>query len=336
MRHSSAFLGQDALCLQNQSGGEGQDRNAWRTWKLSAGSLRAAASLPAQVRRLPLTVTAVLTVFFLLVLGASPSIWASPSYSESTSRASIEDGGDLLTDAQERDLLTQAEDLAERTDFELRIVTTDDARGRTSRDYAEHYFESLTEDGPDTAAGVCYLIDMDNRQFYMATYGQARYYLTDKRIDRILDQAYEEIEEQNYAGVFSAMLDGTEGAYDRGIQDGTRIYNEDTGAYTVYHKPHTMDYWKLAVSALAGLGAFLAVLLTVKGTYAMSFSSSDGYDARENVSLSLTGKEDRLVRHFVTSRKLPDMNVHGGGGGGVSTTHTTGGGYSAGGGGRGF
>lgn len=279
------------------------------------------------------------SVCFSLLLFSFP-VSAEPVYSELTDKASIEDRADILEDNDEEDLLDQAAKLSEETGFEIRMLTIDDADGLTTQEYAEKYFESLTSDGPDDANGEALLIDMDNREFYVATYGEVQYYLTDDRVDDLLDNAYEYASDSDFSGVFRSMLDDTQHYYSKGIADGTMIYNEDTGKTEVYHKPKEVTSGKIAGAALAGLIGFLATFLTVKGSYSMKLSSGDGFSVRDNVRLNLTGNRDLLVNHFVRTRHIPRSDSSGGsdshGGGGFTTTHTTSGGYSAGGGGRKF
>ena len=70
--------------------------------------------------------------------------------------ASVEDMAGVLTDTEEEALLEQASELAEMTGMEFRVVTTDDAEGKSAGSYAEDYFEALAED----FAGGCYLLDL--------------------------------------------------------------------------------------------------------------------------------------------------------------------------------
>ena len=153
---------------------------------------------------------------------------AQPTYSEENKKVSIEDGADLLNDVEKQYLLSQAEKVSEHSKFELRLVTTNDAEGMTTQEYAENYFESLTSGEPGIATGACYVIDMDNRQIYIATYGDLLYYLTDDRVDTLLDNAFEHISVKDYSGTLSRMLEDTWRNYQSGIQEGTLIVNTET------------------------------------------------------------------------------------------------------------
>lgn len=269
--------------------------------------------------------------------GAEPEEKTELIYASGSRLASVEDRAQLLTEEEETELLKQAAELSQKTGYELRLVTTDQTEGKTTQQFAEAYFESLTDDGPETASGASYVIDMDNRQIYIATYGGLQYYLTDARVDTLLDHAYEYVSEGEYDKTFKSMLKDTGRYYNKGIQDGTRIINRDTGEVTVYHKPKTVTPVKILISLLAGAAGFLAFFASVKGAYSMKGVSGDGFSERDQVGLTLKRRDDRLVNQFITSRRIP-RNDSGGGssGGGTTSTHTTSGGYSAGGGGRSF
>ena len=269
--------------------------------------------------------------------GAEPEEKTELIYASGSRLASVEDRAQLLTEEEETELLKQAAELSQKTGYELRLVTTDQTEGKTTQQFAEAYFESLTDDGPETASGASYVIDMDNRQIYIATYGGLQYYLTDARVDTLLDHAYEYVSEGEYDKTFKSMLKDTDRYYNKGIQDGTRIINQDTGEVTVYHKPKTVTPVKVLISLLAGTAGFLAFFASVKSAYSMKGISGDGFSERDQVGLTLKRRDDRLVNQFVTSSRIP-RNDGGGGssGGGTTSTHTTSGGYSAGGGGRSF
>lgn len=263
--------------------------------------------------------------------GAEPEEKTELIYASGSRLASVEDRAQLLTEEEETELLKQAAELSQKTGYELRLVTTDQTEGKTTQQFAEAYFESLTDDGPETASGASYVIDMDNRQIYIATYGGLQYYLTDARVDTLLDHAYEYVSEGEYDQTFESMLKDTGRYYRKGIPDGTRIVNQDTGEVTVYHKPKTVTPVKILISLLAGTAGFLAFFASVKSAYSMKEISGDGFSERDQVGLTLKRRDDRLVNQFVTSRKIPRND-----GGGTTSTHTTSGGYSAGGGGRSF
>ena len=173
-----------------------------------------------------------LTVISAGIAMLSISAFGEVTYSGITNRASIEDKADILSDEEESELLTTAEELSEETGFEIRLVTTDDAEGMESSSYAEAYFESLTE----TYEGGCYLLDLDNREYYIATYGDLIPYITDARLEELITNAGKMAKAGNWKESFSSMLGDTRKYYHEGILPGTVIYDEETGEYTTYYE----------------------------------------------------------------------------------------------------
>lgn len=171
------------------------------------------------------------------VISFSIPTFADPTYSEKTKRASIEDKADILTEEEESVLLTTAAKMSKESGFEIRIVTTNDAEGMASSDYAENYYESLSED----YEGGCYLLDLDNREYYISTYGDFRFYITDDRLDELISNAGVKARESDWMGVFTSMLADTEKYIDEGILPGTALYDVDTGEYTFYSVLDTLS-----------------------------------------------------------------------------------------------
>lgn len=267
---------------------------------------------------------------------SAKSVQAAPTYYDSSDRASIEDKADVLTDSEENELLSQAGSLSDETDFEIRVVTIDDAQGKETGEYAEDYFESLST----TFEGGCYILDLDNREYYVATYGDLQYYLTDDRIDSLLDDAYDYASSGDWEGLLASMLSDTKDFYEDGIEDGTAIYDEDTDTYTVYQAPKRITAAEGAASAVIGIIAFLILFVSTRMRYGMKIPETNDYSAKDNVRLRLDKNQDILIDRHVSSRRIPrdpPGGGHGGGGGGhISSVHHTSGGHSAGGGGRHF
>ena len=63
-------------------------------------------------------------------------------------------------------------------------MTTEDAEGKTSEEYADDYYDynGYAEDG------ALYLIDLDNGSVWISTAGKMIRYLTDERIDAVIDE----------------------------------------------------------------------------------------------------------------------------------------------------
>ena len=75
------------------------------------------------------------------------------------------------------------------------------------------------------------LIDMDNREITISTCGIAIRYLTDSRIDNILDAAYAKISNGDYNGCMHSMLTGVETYYEKGFQRDSTIMTPRRGRF---------------------------------------------------------------------------------------------------------
>ena len=256
-------------------------------------------------------------------------------YSENSALVSVEDRANLLSDSDEHKLLQLAEKLADTTGMEFRVLTIDDAEGKSTASYAEDYFESMA----DSVAGGSYILDLDNREFYVATYGDLRYYLTDDRIDTMVSHAGNYAKSSDWEGTLSSMLSDTKSYIKQGVQDGTATYDEQTGTYTYYEPPKTVTLTELLMSGVIGLLGFFSMFLTNKRRYQMKVPETNDYQMKDNIHLNLKVRNDRLINKHVHRRLIPKDNDSGKGGGGgihISSVHTTSGGHSAGGGGGKF
>ena len=70
------------------------------------------------------------------------------------------------------------------------------------KSYADDFYmdNGYYDNGMD--GGILFLIDMDNRQVWISTAHDMRYYLTDERLEDVIDAGYEELTEEKYALCF--------------------------------------------------------------------------------------------------------------------------------------
>ena len=103
-------------------------------------------------------------------------------------------------------------------------------------------------------AGGCYLLDLDNREYYVATYGDLRYILTDDRIDTLVSNAGSYARNGDWEGTLSSMMSDTKTYINDGVQEGTALYDVETGTYTFYEPPKSMtsikQYYFVVTDAL--------------------------------------------------------------------------------------
>lgn len=242
----------------------------------------------------------------------------------------LADQAGLLSETEAEEINHRLAELEGRTGWEFMALTTDDAGGEDATSYAESWFDKYT--GKDD--GVICVVDMDNREIVVRAFGEAMYYITDNRTERILDAGYEEISEEKYAATLQAMLEEVENAYRTENADKNYLYDEDTGE--VIRHPHKRSITLSEILIALGLAVVAggAIIFGIFGKYRLKFGGYK-YPIEKNGRVNLTAKEDRLVNSFVTRRHIPKQTSSGGGGS-QSTIHTGSGGRSSSGGSRKF
>lgn len=247
---------------------------------------------------------------------------AAAAQQTSGNAGGIFDGADLLTDSEEQALKEKLSKYAEKYEADIAIVTTADAGGQTAQAYADAYAEKLGQSmTADEYPGILFLIDMDNREIYIATQGKAIGWYDEKRIDKILDNCYDHIIEGEYKATCGAFL--------KGIRD---YMGREAG------RSARMDIFgvliRLVIALVVGAAATFAMVHKRGGR--VTTSAATYFNAAQS---HLNGKEDHFINRTVTRRHIPKPQNNGGHGGGSSGgggVHMSSGGGAHGGGGRKF
>lgn len=240
------------------------------------------------------------------------------------------------------DLEELAGQLEEEMEAAVLVLTVEESGGLSARETADSFYFDNGYDERYGEDGLVFLIDMDNREIYLGTYGDMIDVMTDRRIQAVLDEAYGYVSDGAYAEGAEAALLAAESWYKRGVPSNQYEYQEDTGKII----PHRSIQWYEAVFAVS-VSALTAgsVCLGVVRQYKMRDGAEEGNVMAYQSSLNFRpgAGEDRLIHTSVTHALIPRQPPGGGGRGGHmgmgspgrSTTHSYGG-RRAGGGGRKF
>lgn len=293
-------------------------------------------------------------VFFFLLLSALVpmtrplSAWGAPDSRASDSLGAGErrvfDGAGLLTDEECSRFEEQIAGMRKTMKMDVVLVTTDRADGRSAEQYADDFYDEGGFGTRSDDSGVLFLIDMDNRELYISTSGTMIRFLTDKRIDKMLNRAYPYVEDGDYSGVIRQFLADTLTYYREGIPGGQYNYDTETGEISVYR---SIRWYEVLLAFFVSLFCGVTACLNVKREYAMKRERgrAEGYHLayRADARFMFRDQNDVRVNSFVTQSALPRNTGGGhgigggfGGGGQRSSTHTSGGGRVHGGGGRKF
>ena len=171
-----------------------------------------------------------------------------PAYAAAEDSKVVDDA-DLLSYDEEQEIQSMLDEFAGESGWTLFAVTTEDANGMTSEEYADDFVDQNAFE----ENGVCFLIDMDNREIYMSTTGSAIRILTDHRIDSIMDDSYEYAGDGEYAKCFETMIRETEDSFHEGIESGQYNYDRDTGE--ISKAPNRLTVWDMLISLIAAAAA---------------------------------------------------------------------------------
>lgn len=268
-----------------------------------------------------------ISLFFavlLLILPCSFSVCAEQT-------GNVYDDASLLTDSEIGDLNEMIDGLGEESGWNVYAVTTEYAEGKSAMAYADDFFDTHS---PQQEDGLVALIDMDNREIWISTCGEAVYYLTDQRMDDILDRAFDDVSEGEYAACFETMIEGVSECYRMGIPGDQYTYDMETGEVTRYRN-YGWSMGEILIAIAAALAAGGILFGSVVGRYRLKFGTYK-YAFRDNSTVLLRVQEDRFVNQTVTHRRIPRQSSSGGSSSGRSTVHRSSSGRSHGGGGRKF
>lgn len=241
----------------------------------------------------------------------------------------VVDNSALFSSEQIISLENSISDISNKYEMDIVIVTTDDVEGKSSRDYADDFFDYKGYGLGNDNSGILMLINMEDREVYLSTSGKGVNYFTDNRIESILDDVYYHLGDGDYFKGAEAFLSSTERFLESGIP---------SNQYTVDENGNKIETSE-DIAGRIGMSILIALVVSsvVCGIVVFSYRkpaavAEESYIDRS--SIKFTKRSDRFITSHTTSRKIPKNNNNSSGG--ASTTHTSTSGNSHGGGGRSF
>lgn len=246
-------------------------------------------------------------------------------------KALVFDDAMLFNQEEIISLENEANSLSKSYNMDIVIVTTDDTMDKTTMEYADDFFDYNGFGVGNEYDGILFLIDMDNGEAYISTSGIGIKYLTDERIEEILDDVFDNgLSDGDYYGATLGFISGTEKYLKAGIPSDQYNYSEEPKEK---NKLTTFDF---IISILGGLGTSGIFFFSTKSKYKMK-NPVKPLTFRNNSFVNFRSNEDKLIDSFVTTRIIPKpQNNSSSSSSGKSTTHRSSSGRSHGGGGRKF
>ena len=126
----------------------------------------------------------------------------------------VVDQAELFDEVQEQEIREKAGEMSEAWKQDYVVVTVREATGKTSEEYADDYYDSHDY----SENGALFLIDLYNNNVWISTSGSMIRFLTDDRIQSVIDAGYGNLKIQQYGDGILQMLDQTERYYHVGAK----------------------------------------------------------------------------------------------------------------------
>lgn len=228
----------------------------------------------------------------------------------------VYDYANLLTQDEEKDLYNDIKSFIDKYNMDMVIVTISENNKYSSMAYADDFYDYNGFGIGSSKSGILFLIDMDNRNMWISTTGNAINIYNDERIDNILDYTYKKISVKDYHGCAQEFIKYAEYFAKKGNNGGNTIV-------TI----------KGTVILSAGFAIIVTLVFIGIGS-AMNRKPRKRKEAHNYISkpLTLSCKEDRFIDRNVSKVYIDTSSSSSGG----SSTHIGSSGTSHGGGGRSF
>lgn len=233
----------------------------------------------------------------------------------------VYDDAELLSDEEEAELSSKIQEIEAEKSYHVLVVTTEDTLGKETAAYADDFFEEHNGDGV-TGSGILFLIDMQNRQIYISTSGEAviRAY-TDKKIDKMLDRIFEKVADGNYYKACDVFLEDVSSYVPKEVAEEKGVEEEgESGGISI---------WALLLGSII-IGRIIVFFMTLNRGGKVVAGVNDYFAAGAAQEVI---HRDQFVNRMVTRRKIEKDDDDDGP---LSSIHQSASGTNHGGGGRSF
>lgn len=121
------------------------------------------------------------------------------------------DDADLLTTSEEERLLDKLDEISERQQCDVAVVTVNSTNGKTRQAFADDFYDYNGYGMGEGDDGVMLVISMEERDWYVTTYGFGIKAMTDDALDVMTIEVKSHLSNANYYEAFSVYADSCDG-----------------------------------------------------------------------------------------------------------------------------
>lgn len=222
----------------------------------------------------------------------------------------VVDDADLLETVDEKVLLKKLNEISERQECDVVVVTVEGMDGKTAAEYADDFYAYNGYGFGENRDGILLLVSMEDRDWYMSTCGYGITAFTDAGREYMADQFLPMLSDGDYNGAFTKYAE----LCDDFISQAKTGEPYDTGNLP---KGSVSPIWILGDLIIGFVIAF--ILGTKKKSNLKSVrTQKTAQDYAVPGSMVLTVNWDHLVNKVVTTRVIQKNNNSSG-----SSTHTS-------------
>ncbi len=237
----------------------------------------------------------------------------------------VYDFADLFDDQEEKDLYDQINKFIKNTNMDLAVVTISYNNKHNAGVYSDDFYDYNDFGIGDDNSGLLFLIDMDTREIYFTTTGDAISVYTDYRKNAILDKVFRYMSDEDY-------FEGTR-VFINAILSYSSIESSEDTNYTIDNDGMIVkdNSFIVGVFIFALIGTIVIILIMAYLNKTVhKANSSRSY--LNNSTMRVNKVRDIFLGSHVSKVALPSDTGSGGG----SSTHSGSSGISHGGGGHKF
>ena len=162
------------------------------------------------------------------------------------------DDADLLDTSEEEELENELDEISERQQFDVVVVTVNSLEGKTPQDYADDFYDYNGYGYGSDHDGVLLLVSMEDRDWYMSTTGYGITAITDAGREYISDQFVPYLSDGEYLEAFETYANLCD----------EFVTQADTGeAYDSGNMPKGEYAWVLYLGIAIPVGVLIALII---------------------------------------------------------------------------
>lgn len=239
----------------------------------------------------------------------------------------VYDFAELLTEYEEEQIYNKINEYINNYDMDLVVVTINDNPRYSAQKYADDFYDYNSFGKNEYRDGILFLIDMDTREFYISTTGEAIRMYDDNRIEGLLDYVESYIKNGNYYEAIISFVEKAGNYAYSGIPSSNKnSYIGENG--DIYYIKKINYFIAIFISAI--ITFIVTIILVNKNKMIKKATNASLYV--NNSGINITERQDNFLTTHTTSITLSSSS----GGSGGSSTHSSSSGSSHGGGGRSF